>query len=185
MRKLYLTGLPRLQSVASVLYCQGSDLADESHSSSTYPLGTGGRPNDHGPIDIINKASRPVLQGNRAGYFRHTREAALRTGVVGSCLMYHLPKHLSNTVSDHTFPHGPLLSNSRLYPHFSPPMMQAMACPSLVTATDSPSSDHIKPHWCFSGNAHNAVSLAKPSAAGGGEGRKDSTSSGRGGAIRL
>ena len=81
MWKLYLAGLPRLQSVASVLHCQGSDLADESHSSSTYPLGTGGRPNGHGQIDIINKAFRAVLQGNRPGYFRRTPAAvAARCG---------------------------------------------------------------------------------------------------------
>ncbi len=40
MRKLYLAGLPRLQSFASVPHSQGSCLADESHTSSTYPLGT-------------------------------------------------------------------------------------------------------------------------------------------------
>jgi hypothetical protein len=75
MRSLYLAGLPRLQGVASVPHCQGSCLADESHPSSTYPLGTGARPNDHGQIDIINKASRAVLQRNRPGYIRRTAAA--------------------------------------------------------------------------------------------------------------
>jgi hypothetical protein len=37
---LYLAGLPRLQSIASVPHCQESYLADESHTSSTYSLGT-------------------------------------------------------------------------------------------------------------------------------------------------
>src|SRR5208283_1844156 len=40
MRLLCLAGLPRLQSFASVLLCQGSCLADRSHTPSTYPLGT-------------------------------------------------------------------------------------------------------------------------------------------------
>ena len=38
--KLYLAGLPRLQSIASVLHCWGSALADESHTSPAYPLGS-------------------------------------------------------------------------------------------------------------------------------------------------
>ncbi len=82
MWRLYPAGLPRLQSVASVPHSRGSALADESHTSSTYPLGTGGRPNGHGQSDIINKASWPVLQGNRTGYIRHTRAATLRRGVL-------------------------------------------------------------------------------------------------------
>src|SRR5271165_1900698 len=40
VRKLYLAGLPRLQSVARAPHSRGSCLADESHTSSTYPLGT-------------------------------------------------------------------------------------------------------------------------------------------------
>ncbi len=40
MRVLCLAGLPRLQSFASVLLCQGSCLADRSHTPSTYPVGT-------------------------------------------------------------------------------------------------------------------------------------------------
>src|SRR5271170_5899166 len=40
MRVLCLAGLPRFQSFASVLLCQGSCLADRSHTPSTYPLGT-------------------------------------------------------------------------------------------------------------------------------------------------
>jgi len=40
LRRLWLAGLPRLQSVASVPHCRGSYLADESHASSTQPLAT-------------------------------------------------------------------------------------------------------------------------------------------------
>lgn len=40
MEKLYLAGLPRLENFASVPHCRGSCFADESHTSSTYPLGT-------------------------------------------------------------------------------------------------------------------------------------------------
>src|SRR3989304_4847850 len=88
MRKLYLAGLPRLQSVASVPHCRGSFLADESHSSSTYPLGTVADQT----ATILSKLStwcpRQTAPSSRPGYFRRTAPPEHLQPISPSFLVY-------------------------------------------------------------------------------------------------
>src|SRR3989304_7816236 len=72
MRKLYLAGLPRLQSVASVPHCRGSFLADESHSSSTYPLGTVADQTATVVSTLSTWCPRQTPTRSLPGYFRRT-----------------------------------------------------------------------------------------------------------------
>src|SRR3972149_2028419 len=72
MRKLYLAGLPRLQSVASVPHCRGSFLADESHSSSTYPLGTVADQTATVVSTLSTWRPRQTPTRSLPGYFRRT-----------------------------------------------------------------------------------------------------------------